>query len=93
MREAQGMSSKIQLGLSAVMFFAPLVQSILKSPSLELTEEDVLFIQGYVRYGYVTIVMLLLSIGATIAYYFSPVDILYRIHTFCIFLLFILLVA
>lgn len=93
MRESQGMSNKIQLGLSAVMFFAPLVQSILKSPTLELSEDDVLFIQGYVRYGYLTIIMLVLSIVGTMAYYFSPVELLYRAHTFCIFVLFILLVA
>lgn len=93
MREVQWMSNKIQLGLSAVMFFAPLVQNILKSPTIELSEEDILFVQGYVRYGYLTIVMLLLSIGGTIAYYFSPIELLYWAHTFCIFLLFILLVA
>lgn len=93
MRESQGMSNKIQLGLSAVMFFAPLVQNILRSPTLELSEEDTLFVQWYVRYGYVTIVMLLLSIWGTIAYYFSPIELLYWIHTFCIFVLFILLVA
>lgn len=45
MSASQGMSNKIQLGLSAVMFFAPLVQNILKSPTIELSEEDTLFVQ------------------------------------------------
>jgi len=93
MSASHGMSNKIQLGLSAVMFFAPLVQNILKSPTLELNEEDILFVQGYVRYGYLTIIMLLLSIVGTVAYYFSPIELLYWAHTFCIFVLFILLVA
>jgi hypothetical protein len=46
---------KTQLSLAAALFFSPLVQNILKRASWDITDQDKQFIQGYIKFGYITL--------------------------------------
>jgi len=63
---------RIQLSLAATMFFAPLVKHLLKKWHLNISEQDKKFIEGYLRLGYLTIWVLLLTIASSIVFYFAP---------------------
>lgn len=48
-------NTKTQLSLSAALFFAPLVQNMLKKGNRDITDQDKQFIQGYIKFGYITL--------------------------------------
>jgi hypothetical protein len=72
-----------QLALAAVMFFAPMVQSLLHD-NKELTEEEREFVQSYIQYGYITLITGSITIILVVLYYFFPSIILYWVHTISI---------
>lgn len=49
-------NNKIQLSLAALMFFAPLVQHLIKTSKIDLSDSDKEFIQSYIQYGYITLI-------------------------------------
>jgi hypothetical protein len=56
--------TKTQLSLAALMFFSPLVQNVIKKTSMELTENDKTFIKGYIRFGYIALIILAITLTA-----------------------------
>lgn len=54
-------STKMSLSLASVLFFAPFVQNLLNTGHLDIKENDKQFILGYVKYGYLLIGTLLVT--------------------------------
>jgi len=48
-------NTKTQLSLAAALFFSPLVQSMLKRGTRDITDQDKAFIRGYIKFGYITL--------------------------------------
>lgn len=85
-------NNRIQLGLASVMFFTFLVQSLIRDENIWLTADDKDFIQGYITFWYINIVLLIATIVCTVLYYFIDSTIFYWLHTFFIFTLLFALV-
>ncbi|NOZ44005.1 MAG: hypothetical protein GXP45_02490 [bacterium] len=68
-QETKDQTNKIQLALASVLFFAPFVQSLLKKRHFDLDQEDLNFVHGYSRLGYLIIGVLLLTISSAILMY------------------------
>lgn len=74
------------------MFFAPLVQHLIKTSKIDLSDSDKEFIQSYIQYGYITLIWLTTAIAGTIRYFFNDSTFIYRLHTIIGIITFILLV-
>lgn len=77
-------SDSKQLWLAAVMFFNIMVKNFLKNNDEEFSEEEKIFIQSYIQYGYLSIISWSITIVLVVLYYFYPSTILYWIHTLSI---------
>ncbi len=64
-------TNKLRLSLAATMFFSPLVKALVSKGHLELKDEDVKFIDGYVRLWYLNVVLLLTTLIGAGAMYFT----------------------
>lgn len=69
----------IYLSLSAVLFFAPFVQHLLWQWHLNITQQQQLFVQWYIRYGYAMIGLLILTLCISILTFFISYDVLWWI--------------
>lgn len=82
-----------QLWLAAVMFFNIMVKNFLKNNDKEFSQEEKVFIQSYIQYGYLSVISGGVTIGLVILYYFYPSTILYWIHTLSILTTIIVIVV
>lgn len=82
---------KTQLSLAAALFFSPLVQNILNKYTRDITDQDKLFIYGYIKFGYITLLFGFISIAAWIMNYLLSINILHVIYIISIGILFLLL--
>jgi len=48
-------NTKTQLSLAAALFFSPLVQSMLRRNTRDISDHDREFIRGYIKFGYITL--------------------------------------
>lgn len=88
----QDNQTKIQLALAALMFFAPLVQHTLNKWTLELNNKEKTFIQWYIKFGYIALILLaIIILTGSVAYRLesSAID---RIYSWSIILLTIMLI-
>lgn len=85
-------NTKTQLSLAAALFFSPLVQNMLNKNTWEITDKDRNFIRGYIKFGYITLLFWIITIGAGVMNYLFVLDILNVIYTISIFVLIFLLV-
>lgn len=83
--------TKIQLSLAALMFFSPLVQNIISKNNFELQEEEINFIHGYIRLGYITLAILAITLLTGISGYRLESSIINGVYTASLFLLVIIL--
>lgn len=67
-------NNKIELSLSALMFFSPLIKSNLKDRN-DISNEDKNFIRWFIRLWYLNIVLLIITIIFWIIYYKTTVSI------------------
>jgi len=63
-------NNKIELSLSAIMFFSPLIQNLIKK-NKNITNKDKNFIKSFIKLGYFNIFLLLINIGLQIGFYLS----------------------
>ncbi|HRX63695.1 MAG TPA: hypothetical protein P5060_01175 [Candidatus Absconditabacterales bacterium] len=68
-------NNKIELSLSAIMFFAPLIRNKI-STSQKISPEEKNFVLGFIKLGNVNIFLLVLNILLQIFYYFYDLAIL-----------------
>lgn len=66
-------NNKIELSLSALMFFSPLIKNLLKKTSLLKHEKE--FINWYIKLWYINIILLALTILSQILFYMSKSNI------------------
>jgi len=85
-------NSRIQLALAATMFFSPFVKHVLKRWHLDIDENDKKFIEWYVRLGYITLGILILTIASMVAVYLMPNIIFGWIRTISVIIMIALLV-
>ncbi len=83
---------KTQLSLAAALFFSPLVQNILKRASWDITDQDKQFIQGYIKFGYITLLFWIIAITTGVLNYLFDINILSITYTISIFILIGLLI-
>lgn len=85
-------SNRIQLSLSAVMFFSPFIQNIVGNANLELVKEDLSFVKWYIKLGYFNIILLIISIAfGTMSYFYDYLMVVW-IYKIAVFILIGLLV-
>jgi len=84
-------NTKTQLSLAAALFFSPLVQNMLNKNTRDISEKDISFIRGYIKFWYITLLLGLITIAAWIMNYLFVLDILSMIYTVSIFILMFLL--
>lgn len=53
---------KQQIALSAVLLFAPAIYPFLKGNNIQISDEDKVFIDWFVQYGYYIIAIIILSV-------------------------------
>jgi hypothetical protein len=80
-------SIKIQLSLTSLMFFSPLIIFILKNKSFEILQEDREFVKWYIALWWINLALLILSIGSWILAYLYNIVILNSIYTIFISIL------
>lgn len=73
-------SLKIQLSLASLMFFSPFITHLLKDDSLELNEQDRIFVQGYVSLGWINLILVGLALLSGLFSYFYTIPILNTIY-------------
>ncbi|AHB41075.1 hypothetical protein P148_SR1C00001G0268 [candidate division SR1 bacterium RAAC1_SR1_1] len=78
--KANNQSLKIQLSLASLMFFSPFITHLLKGDSLELNEQDRLFVQGYISLGWINLILVGLALLSGLFSYFYTIDILTIIY-------------
>jgi len=61
--------TRIQLSLAALMFFSPLVQNVIKKENMKLNEDDKTFIKGYIRFWYIALIILAITLTAWMTNY------------------------
>jgi len=71
-------SKKTELSLSAIMFFSPLIQNIVKRNN-KITIEDRIFVRWFIHLWYFNILLLLATITLQILFYMNKIDILQTI--------------
>ncbi|MCK9466879.1 MAG: hypothetical protein M0P94_00980 [Candidatus Absconditabacterales bacterium] len=64
-------SNKTELALSALMFFSPLIQNLIKKNNINIEESEKNFLNGYIKLGYFNIILLGISVFFQIIYYTS----------------------
>lgn len=84
--------TRIQLSLAALMFFSPLVQSVIKKENMELSESDKTFIKWYIRFGYISLIILAITLATGLTNYRLELSFIDRIYTISIVVLTIVLV-
>ena len=90
--KVQDTNTKTQLSLAAALFFSPLVQYMLKTNNRDITEKDKIFIRGYIKFGYLTLLFWGIVIAAGSMKYLFPWELLRIVYIVSIFLLLLLLV-
>lgn len=84
-------NTKTQLSLAAALFFSPLVANMLKKNTRDLTEEEKKFIQGYIKFGYISLLFGGIVITSGVTNYLFALKILDVTYTVSIFILIFLL--
>ena len=64
-------SNKTELALSALMFFSPLIQNLIKKNNINIEESEKNFLNWYIKLWYFNIILLGISIFFQIIYYTS----------------------
>lgn len=85
-------NTKTQLSLAAALFFSPLVQNILNKSTRDITDKDREFIRWYIKLGYITLLLGVITIATWVLTYLFPVQLLSIIYTISIFVLIFLLI-
>lgn len=91
-RKLSDTNTKTQLSLAAALFFSPLVQNMLNKNTRDITDKDRDFIRGYIKYWYITLLFLLITIVTWVMNYIFALNILNVVYTISIFILVFLLV-
>lgn len=86
-------SNTTMMALAALMFFAPLVQYMLKRWTLNLSTEDQMFVWWYIRLWHINWIFLLITIISWIANFFVSSSILSVLYAICIGIVLILLIV
>lgn len=63
-------NNKIELSLSAIMFFSPLIKNLLKN-NKNITDQEKTFIKWFIKLGYFNILLLLINIWLQISFYLT----------------------
>jgi hypothetical protein len=63
-------NNKIELSLSAIMFFSPLIQNIIKKDN-KIINQDKTFIKSFIKLGYFNIFLLVITIWLQIWFYLT----------------------
>jgi len=64
-------SNKTELALSALMFFSPLIQNLIKKNNINIEESEKNFLNWYIKLWYFNIILLGISVFFQIIYYTS----------------------
>ncbi len=73
--EKKTYNNKIELSLSALMFFSPLIQNLIKK-SNTISELDKNFIKWFIKLWYFNIILLIISIITQISFYITKIPLL-----------------
>ncbi len=65
-------NNKIELSLSAVMFFSPLIQNLLKK-NKKITEDEKWFIKWFIKVWYLNIILLIITITLQVIFYMTQI--------------------
>jgi hypothetical protein len=85
-------NKKIELALCALMFFSPLIKNQIKK-IWDLKNDDITFINWFIKLGYLNIIILMLIIISNILYYRTDINLFLTIWTCLIILLIIMLIT
>jgi len=86
-------NNKVQLALAAIMFFSPFVKNMINDEHVEIDKDDKDFIEWYVRFGYLTIGVLVIAMVSGISNYILDFTTLARLYKISIAILILLLIA
>ena len=84
-------NNKIELSLSAIMFFSPLIQNMLNK-NKNIPSEDKTFVRGSIKLWYLNIFLLLITIALQVTFYLTKVWITQTMSTVIMIILAISLV-
>jgi len=84
--------TRIQLSLAALMFFSPLVQNVIKKENMKLNEDDKTFIKGYIRFWYIALIILAITLTAWMTNYRIESGLIDWIYNISVIVLTIILV-
>ncbi|HKL44347.1 MAG TPA: hypothetical protein VJ892_03645 [Candidatus Absconditabacterales bacterium] len=70
MQSEKNINNKIELSLSSIMFFSPLIQNLIKKKDKISTKEKS-FINGFIKIGYFNITLLMITIVLQAIYYMT----------------------
>jgi len=86
-----------QLALACVMFFSFFVKKMLdegyNNDEDKVSDEDKVFLESYIRYGYISISSALISLFLVVVYYYFPIGIMFWVHSISIFLTIVILIV
>lgn len=71
--------TKSYLSLSALLFFAPFVARLISHNHFTLDEKEISFVNGYIKYGYVTLWLLIATIVLWVFQVFARNELLWRV--------------
>lgn len=91
-KNTNNQSLKIQLSLASLMFFSPFITHLLKESDFELNNQDRLFIDGYISFGWINIGLLALALVSWLTSYFYTLPVVTTIYHIIIWILVLLLV-
>lgn len=81
------------MSLAALMFFSPFVHYILRKESTPLNAQEKDFVRGYIKLGYINLILLVITIASGVANYFIDNAILQVAYAICIGLVLIVLLV
>ncbi len=86
-------STKIQLSIASLMFFAPFIKSRLNKSENELNQDEKNFVQSFISLGWINIIVLWITAIVGLSAYYNPSDFLITSYQILIWILVFMIIG